>query len=363
MELSRRLAALGYIDHVDEPAAPRKTGVRRWRRGRTGDGYSLYVVRPTCTAVLIAMDGTVVRTWRSERRGCAGWSNAELLPDGELVVPEIGFGLRRYEFGGRPLGFLRMLVHHDVEQTPDGRLATLTHDFRIIPEAHPTIKTGNDNITTLSKSGRVIEHASLWDLFARHPLGAQLNKGEPRKNVYDLFHANSVEWMHRTDLAAKDPLYALDNVLVSVRNQNVVVIVSWNRQEIVWAWGRGHLSEQHDASVLPNGHILIFDNGVGRNRSRLVEVDPLRSKVVWSYDGSPDKTFYTRRRGSAQRLPNGNTLFAVSDRGYAREVTADGQIVWEYFSPHLVDGKRATLIRIKRYPASMIEPLLAVGPG
>ena len=42
---------------------------------------------------------------------------------------------------------------------------------------------------------------------------------------------------------------------------------------------------------------------------------------------------FPRRGGSAQRLPNGNTLIAETDRGHAFEVTKDGEIVWEFYTP------------------------------
>lgn len=365
-ELGRRLAALGYLDYVDEPDVAPHLGVTVWKQGLTDDGYSLYVVRRACKAFLIAMDGTVVRSWQSDTRKCIGWDNAELLPQGDLVVPEIGLGLRRYDFAGRVRRVIRLPAHHDVTARGARHLVTLTRIFRVIPEVHRAIKTADDGITLVTGFGKGRETVSLWDLFAGHPLGMELEairphapRGRSGEGFVDVFHANSVEWMERPDLAARDPIYALDNVLVSVRNQNLVIIVNWPTKKIVWAWGRADLSKQHDASVLPNGHLLIFDNGVRKRRSRVVEVDPIRSEIVWEYDGGRAGKFYTPGMGSAQRLSNGNTLFAVSNSGYFREVTPDGHIVWEYRSPHMVGGRRGTVVRVRRYPKSKIEALLA----
>jgi len=365
-ELTRRLAALGYLDYVDDSDVVPQLGVTVWERDLTDDGYSLYVARRACKAVLIAMNGTIVRTWESDSPTCYGWDNAELLPHGDLVVPEIALGLRRYDFAGRSRRVIRLPAHHDVTTSGARRLATLTRRFHVIPEVHPTIKTADDGITTLTGFGNDKETVSLWDLFATHSFGAELRRIRPHESkdgsgegFVDLFHANSVEWMDRPELAARNPLYALDNVLVSVRNQDLVIIVNWPTRKIVWAWGRGHLSKQHDASVLDDGHLLIFDNGVRSRRSRVVEVDPIRSEIVWEYDGGARGRFYTPGMGSAQRLSNGNTLFAVSNSGYLREVTPDGRIAWEYRSPHMVAGRRGTVVRVKRYPKSLIEPLLA----
>lgn len=91
----------------------------------------------------------------------------------------------------------------------------------------------------------------------------------------------------------------------------------------------------------------------------MVEVNPLSRKIEWEYGGGEAGGFYSAARGSAQRLPNGNTLVAVSDSGYAFEVTHDGRVVWEFWNPIVNQKKhRATIIRAKRYEEKMIDRLL-----
>jgi outer membrane protein assembly factor BamB len=112
--------------------------------------------------------------------------------------------------------------------------------------------------------------------------------------------------------------------------------------------------------VLENGNVLIFDNGVRRQWSRVVEVDPRSGRIVWEYRAPEATAFFTRSRGGAQRLPNGNTLITESNRGHAFEVTAGGEIVWDFFVPLLDEkGHRATLVRLYRYESAFVEPLLA----
>ena len=90
-----------------------------------------------------------------------------------------------------------------------------------------------------------------------------------------------------------------------------------------------------------DGDLLIYDNGgiAGfpievRWYSRILEVDPASCQVVWQYNstknGKTAQAFFSNSRGSAQRLPNGNTL--ISEPIWLRifEVTPDGEIVWEY---------------------------------
>ena len=88
----------------------------------------------------------------------------------------------------------------------------------------------------------------------------------------------------------------------------------------------GEILGPHDASVLKNGHILIFDNGLGRGWSRVIELDPLARRIVWEYKAPTPTDFYTATRGGCQRLPNGNTLITDSEAGRVFEVTPDGVV-------------------------------------
>ena len=64
--------------------------------------------------------------------------------------------------------------------------------------------------------------------------------------------------------------------------------------------------------------------------------------------------FFTATCGTAERLPNGNTLITESDNGRAFEVTPDKEIVWEFYNPHRAgpdDEYIATLFEVIRLPS------------
>ena len=57
--------------------------------------------------------------------------------------------------------------------------------------------------------------------------------------------------------------------------QSLVLIVDWDRRDLLWAWGQGELVRQHEATWLPDGQVLLFDNGDETRRwSRVLAVDP-----------------------------------------------------------------------------------------
>jgi hypothetical protein len=61
----------------------------------------------------------------------------------------------------------------------------------------------------------------------------------------------------------------------------------------------------------------------------------------------------SKEGGSVARLPNGNTLITVSESGRALEVTREGEVVWEFFSPHRAGSKNelvATVWEVMRLP-------------
>jgi hypothetical protein len=67
-------------------------------------------------------------------------------------------------------------------------------------------------------------------------------------------------------------------------------------------------------------------------------------EIVWEYSdrtgldlpfSRKNQRFFTPFIGSAQRLPNGNTLITEGATGTLIEVTKDKEIVWEYISPYV----------------------------
>jgi hypothetical protein len=130
------------------------------------------------------------------------------------------------------------------------------------------------------------------------------------------------------------------NILVSFAKVNAVAIVDRKTKKLLWRWGTtGELTHQHSPTMLDNGNVLVFDNGfhpngMAQNYSRLLEIDPAKDAMVWSYEGPAGgrmkQQFYSSMYSSAQRLPNGNTLGCEGMTGRLFEVTPEGELVWEY---------------------------------
>ena len=358
-----RLRALGYVEVVENHPDDKEAGIRLLDADRSQAGLTFFTNADLCTAQLMTPQGKVLRSWSHEP--CDKWGNTVLLPTGEVLAvhrdPNDGSAesarrarkLVKFGWDGEALWSRDLSVHHDIDPLADGRIAALTYRHRVIPEIDPAIPIRDDSITLLGPDGQTLEEASLTRILLASPEVLPIQEVKPQEKdgleELDLLHSNSIEWMRDPELAGQNPLYALSNVVICFRHQDAVAIIDWEQKRVVWAWGQGELSGPHDATVLPSGNLLIFDNGLRSKRSRVVEVDPRRNEIVWSYEAPATERLFNHHRGAAQRLSNGNTLVTDSRRGRAFEVTSSGEMVWDFWNPNLnEDGKRVVIVRARR---------------
>jgi outer membrane protein assembly factor BamB len=176
--------------------------------------------------------------------------------------------------------------------------------------------------------------------------------------LYDYFHLNTITILPENPLGERDTRFRAGNLLVCFRNVNQIAVLDKETKRILWVWGEGVLEWPHHPTMVENGNVLVFDNGVRRKSSRVLELDPVTGDVVWEYAADPPESFYTYEKGSAQRLPNGNTLICDGDNGRAFEVTRDGEMVWEWLNPATRKNHRVQLYRMTRLPPETVTALL-----
>ena len=376
-EFSSDLAALGYVDYVDEPAvreletatgaereallAHVETGLVERDARLADDGYTLMAALPQGRALLVAPDGEIVREWRSDYD--AQWKRVALAPNCDLLVvgvrrslpegsEEADDGIRYLERRspeGEVLWRRDNGAHHDISSTPSGDLLTLTQRARTTPHG----EVYDEALLLLSPDGGPVLDVSLLDLL--EPLRGEIDLEVDAVHAKDVLHANSIRWMTPGPNGNR-------RVLVSIKHIDLVVAVDLDDERVLWHFGQGELEYQHEATELPNGNVLVFDNGSkARRYSRLVEFDPETATIVWEYRADPPSDFWSVARGTAHLLPNGNVVAADSNRGEVFEVTRDGRRVWQF---RLRDERgRRVPVRATRYPREFVAPLLSTDPG
>ncbi|RMF76060.1 MAG: hypothetical protein D6744_12680 [Planctomycetota bacterium] len=371
-ETVQELQALPYAGFVEDDDG--LAGVVHYDRRRSAAGYNLYTTGDLCSAHLIDAEGREVHSWRIRPR--RRWENGFLTDSGDFIVvgadgdPKQRIDddrryLLRLDWDSRVVWKTIYPAHHTVTLSPRNELLTLSAHTRSIPEVSTEYPVCDNGVAVVSLDGKVLRDVSLYDVVAGSSRAFEFSDVKPTvrngEKSLDLFHANDVEWLHRPELVDKHPMFAREgNVLVCTRHQDSLFALNLDSGELIWTWGRGVLSGPHDPQILENGNILIFDNGLSRKYSRVVEVDPSSGEIVWSYEAPEREAFFSKSRGSCQRLANGNTLIGNSQNGQAFEVTPQGDIVWDFYTPITGDnGKRSVVVRMYRLPVDFVQRLLA----
>jgi len=314
-------------------------------------GYNLFTDDKQ-HVLLMDMDGKVVHAWRVPDYH---WSEyAVVKPNGDALVVCVEDGLVQLDRYSRKVWEYRALVHHDVAEDIDGNLIVLAAGAR----AYKGKPVQFDFMEFLTADGKFVKRWSTYEnLKTLQPLHgpAPVDLG---KMPNDYYHLNSIQVLPDTPLGRKDERFKRGNYLLCLRNVNLVVVLDRDMKP-VWHWGETILDLPHMPRMLPIGTILVFDNGRGRGYSRIVEVDPVTEKIVWEYRADPPESFFSPWRGSSQRLPNGNTLICSSERGRVFEVTREGKIVWEFWSPIFNEkGQRRRIYRFARLSPDEVELFL-----
>ena len=291
----------------------------------------------------------------------------------------------------------------------------LTHTDRRVAAIAGDVLLGDDRLIEVSPTGQILwqwiagDHIDElgFDTTARASIrgaraggargdGARAGGG-PRGGgpatgapAFDWLHINSATYVGPNRwFEAGDRRFAPNNVIISSREASLLAIVARDGS-IVWRLGPnflesdalraiGQIIGQHHAHLIPKGlpgagNLMVFDNGgasgygppsgmaprgtgvFARPSSRVLEIDPVSLKLVWSYTAGAQ--FFSTNISGAQRLPNGNTLITEGAGGRVFEVTSDRQIVWEWMNaPAAGTRTPATVYRAYRIPYSWLAQL------
>ena len=201
-----------------------------------------------------------------------------------------------------------------------------------------------------------------------HPELVDINYGG--RMLADWTHINSVDYNEQYDqillsVLLFDELWVIDHSTTTEEAAGHTGGRYGKGGDLLYRWGnpltykRGEDSDrmlfnQHDAEWikpgLPGaGNILIFNNGLDRPGGEYSSIEEITTPIeangtyylspgstygptqsTWSYSAENPLDFFAINLGSAQRLPNGNTLICDGPQGRFFEVTNEKEIVWEY---------------------------------
>lgn len=240
-------------------------------------------------------------------------------------------------------------IHHDFDILPNGNIAILVWE-KVPSEIAKTIQGGKRN--TEFKNNTIFSDAIL-EIDQNKKLVWRWNAYE-NLDVFEFKLPNIFrreQWTHANSIkyVEKDPFFQKEAYLVSLRNIDTLFLISKETGAIIWKSQKGLLGHQHDATLLENGNILVFNNGFYTSDnivspygygSAVLEINPKTNKVVWEFSGGNTALDLARLSApilsGAQRLKNGNTLITLGTTGHMLEVTPEKKVVWDLVNPYSI---------------------------
>lgn len=318
------------------------------------DPYGNYIM-------ILRNNGTVVRYMKVP----SGAMDFTVQPNGDLSYAEL---TKTVKIGNSDVVEYVKWIVMDTSFTPIDTFEcgngygseTDVHDFVLLPNGHALLFAADPEPVNMTKYGgsadatvignvvqeldankNVVFQWRTWDAIPDTDSYMSL-----KTNIVDLTHGNSLD-------VDRD-----GNIIFSMRHLSSIIKIDRQTGKIDWILGGKqnqftfinehasnaptYFSFQHDARILPDGDLTLFDNGNQHNPpySRAVEYKLNQQKktatLVWEYRPNPD--IFNFAMGSVQRLPNGNTMIgwgfaSANGAPMLTEVRPDGSIALEMSMP------------------------------
>ncbi len=248
----------------------------------------------------------------------------EVFADGSIAVTfDSGQAVARIDECGEPIWVTNGRYHHSLDRDGAGHILSWRDDIIVWLDE----ETGEE-LRALDLRKDIVpalegEQQAYLDIRTETPYTAE---GEIRY-LLDPFHPNDAEAL-LPEMAEAFPMFEAGDVLVSLRELNLVGVVDPDTAELKW-WRHGPWFKQHDPDFQPDGTITVYDNATGSGQSKIRRIDPKDDTLSVDFAGSDALPFYSWRRGKHQVLENGNLLLTEAEHGRILEVDPDGRPVQE----------------------------------
>jgi hypothetical protein len=219
------------------------------------------------------------------------------------------------------------------------------HDLIILPNGHYLL-LGNEDITmdlssyhmfnnngTAGSSSATVTCGVLQELDSAKNVVWEWHSKDyfafPDVDEFFLTDVNNVDWTHMNSIEMDTD----SNIIISSRHFAEITKINHADSTIMWRLGGKNnmftfindtvsgdtipFLAQHDARRLPNGNLLLFDNGRANPLHRLsakeyaLDEVNMTATLVWSHQEGP--TVFSRSQGNCNRLSNGNTLISYGN--------------------------------------------------
>jgi len=220
-------------------------------------------------------------------------------------------------------------LHHDFTELPDGTLAYIATDSRVVDGL--SIPILGDRIVEMSADGDAVRDVwSAWDDFEFDPHKV-IDLVEPGQTNVDWTHANALDYYPDIDA------YGL-----SLYHFGVIALIDRQTGDLLWQVGRtgsdialstpvdfGQSGPQHQFDLVGDS-LLVFNNGSPDDYASVaveyaLDLGALTAEAARVH--SSDPPIFCTVWGDASYLPGGNWLVTWSTAGRLEEITPEGDVV------------------------------------
>lgn len=272
--------------------------------------------------------------------------------------------------------------HHAIVDLPNGNFLSLSSELRVIG-GYPggeTYDVVGDVVVEFDAAGALVQQWSLFDLLDPHRVTPDFH------NAFwaGIYGDDAKDWTHANSLVY-DP--SDDTMVLSLRHQDVVLkMTRAEPSELVWvigqddptvpgddAWpflamtgGGQYPNHMHDARVLPNGDIVLYDNANATQITRAVEysldLPTMTMREEWVYiDPDFDPPLFGAFVGGVDLLENDNVVICHGGLGgppiggaeptHIRITEVDRATGDKVFDAFIQESSPYVGYRVRRYPS------------
>jgi hypothetical protein len=331
-------------------------------------------------------DGELIWDYKYATENYLAHHDVSLMPNGNILVlaweaktpDEAIMAGRKSEFIPRA----GLWPDKVVELKPIGK-----NDAEVVWEWHLWDHMIQNNDPSKNNYGDPSEHPELLDINAAAYLPKPITQEELDESLAnnnavtnstldnrgsDLYHLNAIDYNADLDqIVLSTP--ALDEILIidhstTTKEASAHSGGRWGKGgDFLYRWGNSEnygrgdstnhkLGGQHDVKWIPKdfpggGHLMVFNNNVPNSKkpySSVYEITtPLTDKgyelsatgifgpeePTWKFVATDTLPAFSPFISGAHRMANGNTFVTVGAKGRYMEVTPEGKIVWDYWTP------------------------------
>lgn len=223
----------------------------------------------------------------------------------------------------------REFYHHDFKRLPNGNYMVLGNELlvRTVPGGTDTAQVNFGTIIEYTFWGKPVWVWRSKDYFKDSEIFNSKNaQGKPMASL----HLNAFSVDEKGDY-----------VYAGFRDLNRIIKIEKATGKVVGDYGGGLFWHQHDASILPDGKIAVFNNDSISDpkisSSAIVFAPPAKPgekpRITWKFDCKMDSLSDGKslKMGSIDLLPNGNYLVNMGAVNRVIEVSKDKKVHWDIF--------------------------------